>query len=68
MSFAWDYLDAGGTTVGRSEPFAGREDAEAWMGDAWEELLEQGIREVALVDLARDARIYRMGLGEGRAR
>ena len=35
------------------------------MGDAWEELLERGIRDVELVDLARDARIYRMGLDRG---
>jgi hypothetical protein len=62
VSFAWDYLDADGAAIGRSETFSGREEAEAWMGDAWEELLAQGIQEVALVDLAREVRIYRMGL------
>ena len=62
MSFAWDYLDADGSAIGRSETFSRREEAEAWMGDAWEELLDQGVQDVALVDLAREVRIYRMGL------
>jgi hypothetical protein len=62
VSFAWDYLDADGATIGRSETFPGREEAEAWMGEAWEALLEQGINEVALVDVAREVRVYRMGL------
>ena len=64
MSYAWDYLDADGEGVGRSETFPSREEAEGWMGDAWEELLGRGIREVALVDLGRDVPLYRMGLEE----
>jgi hypothetical protein len=60
--FAWDYLDADGADVGRSETFAGREAAEEWMGEAWEDLLERGIEEVALIDLDRGNRVYRMGL------
>ena len=64
MAFAWDYLDAGGEPVGRSEAFPDRDAAEAWMGEAWEELLAQGVEEAALVDLERDRRIYRMGLRE----
>ena len=62
MAFAWDYLDAEGTAVGRSEVFPERLAAEDWMGGAWEELLERGIEQVALVDLDPDRRIYRMGL------
>jgi len=62
--FAWDYLDAGGAAVGRSEVFAGRDEAEEWMGQAWEDLRERGVEEVSLVDLERDRRVYRMGLGE----
>src|SRR5205814_2338310 len=53
--FAWDYLDAGGSAVGRSTIFAERDEAEEWMGRSWEDLLERGIEEVALIDLARDA-------------
>ena len=62
--FAWDYLDAGGTSVGRSEVFAARDEAEAWLGLSWEDLLERGVEEVALVDVERGERVYRMGLGE----
>jgi len=62
--FVWEYLDVGGTAVGRSTPFSERDAAEEWMGQAWEDLLERGIEEVALVDLARDRRVYRMGLRE----
>jgi hypothetical protein len=64
MSFAWDYLDADGATVGRSETFPGRDEAEQWMGRTFEELVERGIREVALVDLDGGARLYRMSLEE----
>ncbi len=57
----WRYLDASGGDAGRSEPFDRREDAEAWMGEAWEQLLERGIESVELLDGER--RLYRMGLG-----
>lgn len=64
VGFAWDYFDAGGAEVGRSEVFAGREAAEEWMGLAWQDLLDRGVEEVALVDLDRSERAYRMGLAE----
>lgn len=62
--FAWRYLDAEGEETGRSEPFDDREAAEAWMGEAWADLLARGVEEVALVDLDRDRTLYRMGLRE----
>jgi hypothetical protein len=63
VSFRWEYLDARGQTAGRSEPFEERRDAEAWMGEAWEELIERGVQEVALTDDDAGRTVYRMGLG-----
>ncbi|MDP9343801.1 MAG: hypothetical protein M3Q23_17260 [Actinomycetota bacterium] len=63
MIFRWEYLDADGRTVGRSEPFGERVAAEDWMGQAWEDLVARGIEEVALRDEVADRTIYRMGLG-----
>ncbi|MEX2459595.1 MAG: hypothetical protein WD770_11510 [Actinomycetota bacterium] len=63
--FIWRYLDDAGEERGRSEPFPDREAAEAWMGEAWEDLLAAGHAEVALHDDDRGTRIYRMGLGAG---
>jgi hypothetical protein len=62
--FQWRYLDAAGAGAGSSEPFEDREAAEAWMGDAWSELLAKGIEEVALIDKERERMVYRMGLRE----
>lgn len=65
MAFGWVFLDQSGQPAGRSEPFEDRQAAEDWMATGWEDLFAQGYREVALVDLERDRRIYRMGLGPG---
>jgi hypothetical protein len=58
----WRYLDAEGRDAGTSEPFETREAAEAWMGDAWSDLLDRGVEQVLLVDRDRDRTLYRMGL------
>lgn len=58
----WRYLDAEGRDAGASEPFDDREGAEAWMGDAWSDLLDRGVEEVILVDPDRGRTLYRMGL------
>jgi hypothetical protein len=58
----WRYLDAEGRDVGASEPFDDRGRAEAWMGEAWSDLLERGVEEVVLVDRDRGRTLYRMGL------
>lgn len=60
--FHWGYLDADGQDVGRSEPFADRQAAEAWLGDAWPDLLSRGVERVALFE--GDRELYRMGLRE----
>jgi hypothetical protein len=61
--FGWTYLDATGAELGASRTFPDAESAEAWMGDCWRDLLENGVEEVALHDHVRDRRVYRMGLG-----
>ena len=61
--FAWTYLDASGEELGASHGFADAESAEEWMSASWQDLVEQGIQEVALHDHTRGRRVYRMGLG-----
>jgi hypothetical protein len=60
----WRYLDQAGRQVGQSEAFGERGEAEAWMGDAWTDLLAAGVEEVALVAEDEDRILYRMGLRE----
>jgi hypothetical protein len=61
--YTWTYFDGTGEEVGRSQRFADSEAAEEWMGACWRDLYENGIEEVALLDQARNRRLYRMGLG-----
>ena len=60
--YSWRYLDAAGSETGSSDPFDDRESAEAWLGEAWADLLNRGVEEVALTDGERT--LYRMGLRE----
>ena len=62
--FLWRYLGPEGGQRGESEAFSDREAAEAWMGEAWSDLLAKGVEEVVLVDRQRGRTIYRMGLRE----
>ena len=62
--FSWRYLDASGDDAGASEAFDDRGAAEAWMGEAWAELLERGVEQVVLVDTTAGKTLYRMGLRE----
>lgn len=62
--FAWTYLDGSGEEIGRSESFPDQEAAEDWIGRTWQDLLERGVEEVALVDHGRARQLYRMGLQE----
>jgi hypothetical protein len=63
VAVAWAFLDAEGEERGRSDPFPDRQAAEDWMAAVWEDLLARGYAQAALVDLDRDRRLYRMGLG-----
>jgi len=62
--FAWHYLDDSGDELGRSRSFPDREAAEAWIGESWADLLENGIEEAILIDEDRSERVYRMGLSK----
>lgn len=46
-----------------TQTFASKEEAEAWMGDEWASLLEEGAEFVSL--RANGEQLYRMGLREG---
>jgi hypothetical protein len=62
--FVWRYLGKEGREIGESDPFGDRDAAETWMGEAWSELLDRGVEQVALEDRGRRRTVYRMGLGE----
>jgi hypothetical protein len=61
MPYSWIEFDGSGET-GRSGPFADRGEAEAWMGEAWEQLLDRGVLAVELVDDGSGEALYRMSL------
>ena len=56
MTWTWTLETATGEVTGRSEPFESRSDAESWVGEAFGELLEQGVDQVRLFD--DEAEIY----------
>ena len=56
MTWTWTLETATGEVTGRSEPFESRSDAESWVGEAFGELLEQGVDQVRLFD--GEAEIY----------
>jgi hypothetical protein len=60
VDFFWMLHDAGGAELKRSETFATKEDAEAWMGAQWESLLAEGAESVTLFE--GDDEHYKMGL------
>ena len=50
MSWSWTYESSAGDVVGRSEGFESRSDAESWIGEAFGELLTDGVDQVRLMD------------------
>lgn len=58
--FAWTLHGADGTPLRTTQSFASQEDAEAWMGTSWAELLAEGAESVSLIE--GDERVYEMGL------
>lgn len=55
MSWTWRYEDAQGATIspeGAPAPqtFPAQGDAESWVGEIWQELLEAGIDQVSLLE------------------
>ncbi|HPU14047.1 MAG TPA: hypothetical protein PLQ19_09665 [Aeromicrobium sp.] len=50
MAFFWQYENESGESIGQSENFEDRVEAEGWIGTAFDELLESGIERVNLFD------------------
>lgn len=50
MSFTWQYENSAGETVGTSEEFDQRGEAESWIGTSFEDLLDDGVEQVRLLD------------------
>lgn len=50
-SWTWRLLDVTGGELdpGSSQPFPTQADAEAWIGDSWQELLDSGVEAVLLL-------------------
>jgi hypothetical protein len=53
-AWTWRYERADGTEITDVEPvpgsFPGQADAETWIGEAWRELLDQGVEAVSLLE------------------
>jgi hypothetical protein len=60
--FDWAYVDGSGADVGNSEEFDTQEAAEAWVGEAWEGLVELGVAEMILRDKDAGSDVYKMSL------
>ena len=56
MSWIWNLEKATGESVGTSESFDSRSDAESWVGESFGELVEQGVDQVRLFD--GDTEVY----------
>jgi len=50
MAWTWTFETTDGTVVGRSEEFDNRGDAESWVGEAFGDLLDDGVDQVRLFD------------------
>jgi hypothetical protein len=50
MAWTWTYENEAGDSVGTSEVFDSRGDAESWIGEAFEELLDDGVAQVRLLE------------------
>lgn len=46
--FTWVLLDASDNEMRATEVFSSKEEAEAWMGDEWRALLDEGAESVSL--------------------
>ena len=56
MSWTWTLENAAGESVGKSETFDSRSDAESWVGESFGELVGKGIDQVRLFD--GDTEVY----------
>ena len=61
----WRFLGPDDVEAGWSEPFADRDDAEAWLGETWPDLVDEGSNTSSSTDGATGEALYRMSLAEG---
>ncbi|HYI46318.1 MAG TPA: hypothetical protein VE174_12745 [Actinomycetota bacterium] len=61
-AFHWVLNNADGAALRSTDPFESKEDAEAWMGEHWAELLDEGAETVSL--MSDEHALYEMGLRE----
>lgn len=58
MTWTWRLQDAAGdviaTDTGLDHGFPSRSDAESWIGEAWQDLVDQGVERVTLLDEERE--------------
>ena len=50
MTWSWTYEDADGNAAGQSQEFDSRSDAESWVGEAFAELIDEGVDQVRLFE------------------
>ena len=50
VTWTWTFETSSGDVTGRSETFESRGDAESWVGEAFGDLVEQGVDQVRLFD------------------
>lgn len=50
MSWLWRYETGDGTSIGTSPSFDSRGDAETWLGESFDELLDDGVEQVMLLE------------------
>ena len=58
MDWCWRYSAAGVQLT--SSQFPSQAEAEAWLGESWQELYDEGVRSVVLVE--GDREVYTMSL------
>lgn len=66
MAWTWRYERADGSVVTPAEgqeEFPTQGDAESWIGETWQRLLEDGVDQAALLD--DGTAVYTMSLHEG---
>jgi hypothetical protein len=59
-AWLWILHSADGAELRSTSSFESKEEAEAWMGEHWSELLEEGAESVSL--MSGDERSYQMSL------
>ncbi|WP_377271978.1 hypothetical protein [Peterkaempfera sp. SMS 1(5)a] len=66
MAWTWRYEKTDGSVVAPAEgqeEFPTQGDAESWIGESWQQLLEGGVDQAALLD--DGTAVYTMSLHEG---